>query len=56
MTKTLDTQFVAVRYADIGRRDGDAVHEIFPYLYKNGMPGYALVYDKSGWRVYQKSG
>ena len=55
MTKTLDTQFVAVRYADIGRRDGDAVHEIFPHLYKDGMAGYALVYDQSGWRVYQKN-
>lgn len=31
----------------------DALNQRYPDLYKNGMPGYELVYDRLGWRVYR---
>lgn len=35
---------------DIRRRDQIAHN--FPSLYADGLPGYTLVYDRGGWRVY----
>lgn len=36
-----------------GRRD--AINQRWPELYKAGIPGYSLVYDDDGWRVWRRS-
>ena len=46
------TEWIAVPspQRDIRKRDQIAHH--FPSLYADGLPGYTLVYDRGGWRVY----
>lgn len=37
-----------------GRGASDAINERYPDLYKKGLPGFGLVYDSQGWRVYRQ--
>ena len=55
MAKRSTARYLAVRNADAFRRENDAVHAIFPDLYQKGMPGYVRVYDRLGWRVYERA-
>jgi membrane protein XagC len=47
-----DVDWIAVPslQRDANQRDQIAFH--FPKLYADGLPGYVLVYDRGGWRIY----
>jgi hypothetical protein len=46
------TNWVAVPSPARDPRRLDLVARYFPKAYTHGLPGYTLIYDKGGWRVY----
>lgn len=48
----LVAEWVAVPSPGRDARQRDQVVHNFPKLYADGAPGYVLVYDRDGWRVY----
>jgi hypothetical protein len=46
------TQWVAVPSPERDPNRRDQIAHNFPKLYADGVPGYTLVYDRGGWRVY----
>ena len=46
------TNWIAVPSPQRNRRRLDQVAHNFPKLYARGLPGYTLLYDRGGWRVY----
>ena len=44
---------VAVAAPDLAR-NADAISRVFPDLYSAGVPGFRLVYDQDGWRVWTR--
>lgn len=53
LRKRVETRAVAVA-APNPTRVADAVSRNLPGLYAQGAPGYRLVYDAQGWRVWEK--
>lgn len=52
-SRRLTAPFVVVTLPDKGQTP-DRVAITFPDFYQNGAPGYSLVFDRAGWRVYAK--
>jgi hypothetical protein len=46
------TNWVAVPSPQRDPRRVDLVARYFPKAYTHGLPGYTLIYDRGGWRVY----
>lgn len=64
-TGKLNSPFVVVPGTGLGvqpssqqngesRQAQDRVSITFPQLYEGGVPGYGLIYDEGGWRVYAR--
>lgn len=53
-TRRPGTRFVAVRERTEDPARTDRVMGAFDELYARGMPDYQIVYDKEGWRVFER--
>lgn len=53
LRRRVDASEVAVKAPDPART-ADAINRIMPELYASGAPGYRLVYDHEGWRVWSR--
>ena len=51
----IDTPFVAVPDPQIGSGAQDRLNKAFPLLYRRGAPGYQLIYDNAGWRLFART-
>ncbi|MGY4308066.1 hypothetical protein ACVIJ6_005309 [Bradyrhizobium sp. USDA 4369] len=51
----IDAPFVAVPDPQFGSGAQDRLNKAFPLLYRRGAPGYQLIYDKSGWRLFERT-
>ncbi|WP_284422882.1 MULTISPECIES: hypothetical protein [unclassified Bradyrhizobium] len=51
----IDTPFVAVPDPQVGSGAQDRLNKAFPLLYRRGAPGYQLIYDKAGWRLFGRT-
>lgn len=54
--RELDAGYVAVPDPERAGAHRDRLNQTFPGLYADGHPGYRMVYDSLGWRVYRKRG
>jgi hypothetical protein len=48
----IDAPFVAVPDPHTGVGAQDRLNRAFPLLYRNGAPGYRLIYEKANWRLF----
>jgi hypothetical protein len=48
----IDTPFIAVPDPQLGIGAQDRLNKAFPLLYRRGAPGYSLVYENAGWRLF----
>jgi membrane protein XagC len=46
------TNWIAMPSLQRDPRQVDLVNRYFPKAYTHGLPGYTLIYDRGGWRVY----
>jgi hypothetical protein len=51
----IDTPFVAVPDPQAGSGAQDRLNKAFPLLYRRGTPGYQLIYDNAGWRLFKRT-
>ncbi|MGJ5180140.1 hypothetical protein ACQR16_21220 [Bradyrhizobium oligotrophicum] len=51
----IDAPFVAVPDPQVGSGAQDRLNKAFPLLYRRGAPGYQLIYDKAGWRMFGRT-
>jgi len=51
----IDTPFVAVPNPLIGVGAQDRLNKIFPHLYRQGAPGYSLVYENAYWKLFARN-
>ena len=51
----ITTPFVAVPDPQIGIGAQDRLNKAFPELYRRGVTGYRLVYDKASWRLFARN-
>ena len=47
-----NTNWIAMPSPQRDPHQVDLVNRYFPKAYPNGLPGYTLIYDRGGWRVY----
>ena len=50
----IDTPFVAVPNPQNATGAQDRLNRAFPLLYRNGTPGYRLVYQNESWRLFER--
>ena len=50
----IDAPFVAVPNPQNGAGAQDRLNRAFPLLYRNGAPGYRLVYQNENWRLFER--
>ena len=55
LSRRTSARFLAVRATSEVVGGLDAVNAIFPDLYEKGAPDYIRIYDRLGWRVYQRA-
>ena len=55
LSRRAQANFLVVRATGEAAGSDDAVNAVFPDLYEKGRPDYIRVYDRSGWRVYQRA-
>lgn len=53
LTRRVETSAVAIAAPDPAR-SADTLGRIMPDLYASGQPGFHLIYDRNGWRVWAK--
>jgi hypothetical protein len=51
----IDTPFVAVPDPQVGSGAQDRLNKAFPLLYRRGAPGYQMIYDNAGWRLFGRT-
>lgn len=51
----IDTPFVAVPDPQSGAGANDRIDKAFPNLFREGAPGYRLVYQNNTWRLFARS-
>ncbi len=51
----IDAPFIAVPNPQTGNGAQDRLNRAFPQLYRNGTPGYRLIYDNSNWRLFARN-
>ena len=51
----IEAPFVAVPDPQIGTGAQDRLNKAFPMLYRRGAPGYQLIYDDAGWRLFERT-
>jgi hypothetical protein len=51
----IDAPFVAVPDPQIGAGAQDRLNRVFPLLYRNGTPGYRLIYENANWRLFARN-
>jgi hypothetical protein len=50
----VDTPFVAVPDPQSGIGNSDRLNKAFPFLYRDGAPGYRLIYQNNTWRLFER--
>jgi hypothetical protein len=50
----IDTPFVAVPNPQTITGAQDRLNRAFPTLYRNGMPGYRVIYQNDNWRLFER--
>ncbi len=55
LSRRAQANFLVVRATGEAAGSDDAVNAVFPDLYEKGRPDYIRVYDRFGWRVYQRA-
>jgi membrane protein XagC len=54
ITSSVRTPFVAVPDPQSGAGAQDRLNKAFPLLYRNGPPGYRLIFRNGSWRLYAR--
>lgn len=52
----IDTPFIAVPDPHSATGANDRLNKAFPALYRDGAPGYRVIYQNTTWRLFAKSG
>jgi hypothetical protein len=55
MFNRLDTPFVAVPDPQSSTGANDKLDKAFPSLYREGAPGYRLIYQNTTWRLFARA-
>jgi hypothetical protein len=50
----IETPFVAVPDPQSGTGNSDRLNKAFPRLYRDGVPGYRLIYQNATWRLFER--
>ncbi len=51
----IDAPFVAVPDPQTGNGSQDLLNKAFPLLFRQGAPGYRLIYENANWRLFKRN-